>query len=107
MAAQMKYYIADEIAIDPKAQEKHLKPESVQLLAEVRAVLGNAADFSAAALEPLVHDMVTAKGIKLGAVAQPLRVALTGGTASPGIFEVIEIMGKDLVMKRLARTIGG
>ncbi|HSW64563.1 MAG TPA: glutamate--tRNA ligase [Dissulfurispiraceae bacterium] len=107
MATQMKYYIADEIAIDPKAQEKHLKSESLQLLAEIRILIEEAPDVSAAAIESLVHAMATTKGMKLGALAQPLRVALTGGTASPGIFEVIEIMGKELVMKRLAKVIGG
>lgn len=101
MAEQLKYYIADTVAIDPKAQEKHLKPDSLRLLAEVRSLIESASDASAATLEPLVHALVADKGIKLGAVAQPLRVALTGGTASPGIFEVIEIMGKDLVLKRL------
>ncbi len=51
-------------------------------------------DVSAGVVEPLVHEMAAVRGIKLGAIAQPLRVALTGGTASPGIFEVIEIMGQ-------------
>lgn len=106
MAMQMKYYIAGEILIDPKAQEKHLKPESLQLLAEIRTLLEKTADFSAATIEPMVHEMATTKGVKLGAIAQPLRVALTGGTASPGIFEVIEIMGRDLVLKRLTSVIG-
>lgn len=105
MAAQMKYYLADTVMIDPKAREKHLKPESMQILAEVRSLIGNADDVSAAVIEPLVHNLADIKGIKLGAVAQPLRVALTGGTASPGIFEVIEIMGKALVLKRLADVI--
>lgn len=107
MASQMHYYLAAEIAIDPKAREKHLTPESIQLLAEVRTMLAGLTDVSAAVVEPLVHEMAVAKGLKLGAIAQPLRVALTGGTASPGIFEVIEIMGKELVMQRLNRVIGG
>ncbi len=107
MASQMKCYIADEIAIDQKARGKHLKPESIQVLADVRTVLEHATEFSATVIEPLVNELAVAKGIKLGAVAQPLRVALTGGTASPGIFEVVEIMGKKLVMKLLAKVIGG
>ena len=107
MAAQMHYYIADEIAIDPKAREKHLKSESLEMLSAVRMMIEAAPDVSAVVIEPLIHTMATAKGLKLGALAQPLRVALTGGTASPGIFEVMEIMGKDLVMKRLAKALGG
>ena len=103
----MHFYLAADFAIDPKAREKHLTPESIQLLAEVRTMLAGLTDVSAAVVEPLVHEMAVAKGLKLGAIAQPLRVALTGGTASPGIFEVIEIMGKELVLQRLNRVIGG
>ncbi len=43
--------------------------------------------------------------IKLGKVAQPVRVALTGGTESPGIFEVMEALGKERTLKRLKRAI--
>jgi glutamyl-tRNA synthetase len=43
--------------------------------------------------------------LKLGKIAQPVRVALTGGTVSPGIFEVMDILGKDEVLKRLTNAI--
>ena len=45
------------------------------------------------------------RGIKLGKLAQPVRVALTGGTVSPGIFEVIEVMGKDKVIRRIEAAV--
>jgi glutamyl-tRNA synthetase len=45
-------------------------------------------------------------GLKLGKIAQPVRVALTGKTASPGIFEVTAILGKDKVISRLQKAIG-
>jgi glutamyl-tRNA synthetase len=44
---------------------------------------------------------MAATGLKLGKIAQPVRVALTGRTASPGIFEITEIIGKDKVLERL------
>ncbi len=43
--------------------------------------------------------------IKLGKIAQPVRVALTGGTQSPGIFEVIDVIGKEKTLKRLEKAI--
>jgi len=43
--------------------------------------------------------------IKFGKIAQPLRVALTGGTQSPGIFEVLEVMGKEKTIKRLEKAV--
>ncbi|MEE9239123.1 MAG: glutamate--tRNA ligase, partial [Thermodesulfobacteriota bacterium] len=45
------------------------------------------------------------RDLKLGKIAQPVRVALTGGTVSPGIFEVMDILGKDKVLKRLNAAI--
>ena len=45
------------------------------------------------------------RGLKLGSIAQPVRVALTGGTVSPGIFEVMEILGKDVVINRLKNAV--
>ena len=44
-------------------------------------------------------------GLKLGKIAQPVRIALTGKTASPGIFEIIEILGKDRVISRLKKAV--
>jgi glutamyl-tRNA synthetase len=49
---------------------------------------------------------VAAKGIKLGKLAQPVRVALTGGTVSPGIYDVIEVMGKEKIIKRIEAAVG-
>ena len=58
-------------------------------------------------IEKAFSSIVEKKGVKLGSLAQPARVAITGGTASPGIFEVIEIIGKDRVIRRLTKVIGG
>jgi glutamyl-tRNA synthetase len=55
----------------------------------------------AAALERLFHDAAESRGLGLGKVAQPVRVALTGGTASPGIYDVIAILGREEALRRL------
>jgi glutamyl-tRNA synthetase len=55
-----------------------------------------------AALEAQVRDFAVTKGVKLGAVAQPLRAALTGSLASPGIFEVMAVLGRDESLGRIA-----
>jgi len=52
-------------------------------------------------LEQVVEEL----GLKFGKIAQPMRVALTGGTVSPGIGEVVEILGKEKVLKRLQKAI--
>jgi glutamyl-tRNA synthetase len=107
LAHSMTYYLADEIVMDQKAKDKFMKPESLKLLAELRAELANAEVFSVSEIEKAFAAVVEKNGVKLGALAQPARVAITGGTASPGIYEVFEIVGKDRVLNRLDKAIGG
>src|SRR5262249_50938830 len=83
-------------------------PDAAKLLtAEARVLLGDfasgltAADWQAPALEVQLRQFAAAKAVKLGAVAQPLRAALTGSTASPGIFEVMEVLGRDETLGRI------
>jgi Glutamyl- and glutaminyl-tRNA synthetases len=56
-------------------------------------------------IEKIFMDIVNEKGLKLGQVAQPVRVVITGSTVSPGIYEVLEIVGKEKAIKRLRRVI--
>ncbi len=107
LAQSMKYYLVEEVQIDQKAREKVLKPEAVNLLADLKDALAAITEFGAPEIEQAFASVVEKKGIKLGSLAQPARVAVTGGTASPGIFEVFEIVGKDRVLKRLDKVIGG
>jgi len=107
LANSLRYYILDYVEIDPKAKEKFLKPENIKYLSELKELLSGLADFTAAEIEKVFHSFAEKHEIKLGAIAQPVRVAITGGTASPGLFEVLEIVGKDKVLKRLAKVIEG
>jgi len=59
------------------------------------------AEWTAAALEAAARVFVEAEGGKLGDVAQPLRAALTGAAVSPGVFEVLEVLGRDEAMARI------
>jgi glutamyl-tRNA synthetase len=70
-------------------------------LARLAPRLAAAADWSQGALEAAVRGFAEAEGAKLGAVAQPLRAALTGSTVSPGIFEVMEVLGREEVLGRI------
>ncbi len=107
LANSLKYYILEYVEIDPKAKEKFLKPENIKNLSELHEILTRLTDFTAAEIEKVFHSFAEKHGIKLGAIAQPVRVAITGGTASPGLFEVLEIVGKDKVLKRLSKVIEG
>ena len=101
LAEKALFYVAPR-PIKPAAEAaKLLTPDARALLGELKEAIGTA-EWSTATLESGLRDFVAAKGIKLGAVAQPLRAALTGSTASPGIFEVMEVLGRDETLGRLA-----
>ena len=107
LANSLRYYILEYVEIDPKAKEKFLKPENIKYIFEFKKLLSGLSDFTAAEIEKVFHSFAEKHEIKLGIIAQPVRVAITGGTASPGLFEVIEIVGKEKVLKRLSKVIEG
>jgi glutamyl-tRNA synthetase len=105
LAASLRYYIAEEVEYNEKAKAKFLNDKSLPYLLELRENLVPLTDFSAPELEMVFKTIVEKHGIKLGNLAQPVRVAITGGTESPGIFEVLEIVGKEKTLKRLEKAI--
>ncbi len=94
------YVLPRPIAYDAKAVEQ-LDVLSVASLAVVRDALSNLSAWVRSELETAVQDYAVATETKLGKIAQPLRAAVTGKTVSPGIFEVLEILGKEEVLGRL------
>jgi glutamyl-tRNA synthetase len=94
-------YVTRPLAIAPDAAA-HLTPESRGLLAEFTGLLGGLGDWSVPAIDAMARVFAESKGLKLGKLAQPLRAALTGRTISPGIFEVMILIGRDETLARLA-----
>ena len=103
MADMAGYFFSDGVTVDEKAAQKHLGAESRAVLEEVRAVVGGMgdADWSTAALDEAVKQVAEKLKVGMGKVAQPVRVAVTGGTASPGIGETLELVGKEQTLKRI------
>jgi glutamyl-tRNA synthetase len=99
-------FLLEEITMDDKARIKHLTPDVAPLLSELINRLKPIERFTHDELEKVFNALVAEKGIKLGKLAQPVRVALTGGTVSPGIFEVLEVMGKEKAIKRIEAAVG-
>jgi glutamyl/glutaminyl-tRNA synthetase len=101
-AVTSRPFLAEEIEYDPEAVKKHLsRPEAPELLAALRDRLASVEPFTAAALEVAVRELAEARGLKAGVLIHPLRVAATGQAVSPGIFEVVELVGKERTLKRL------
>jgi glutamyl-tRNA synthetase len=89
------------LAMEPKAQAV-LTPETRVLIGKLRTALEAVTDWTAANAEAATRAFAEEAGIKLGGVAQPLRVALTGKTTSPGIFDVLAVLGRQECLDRLA-----
>ena len=83
-----------------------LEGEARSLLVQIHAALDGVASWNTEALETAVREVAETAGVKLGAVAQPLRVALTGRRTSPGIFDVLELLGRDESLGRIADQMG-
>lgn len=101
MAESGAFYFKEKVEYDPKAAEKFLTPDNAELFALVIERLGPIETFAHKPLEEAFNAILAEKDLKLGKIAQPVRVALTGGTVSPGIFEMMEAFGKGTVIARL------
>jgi glutamyl-tRNA synthetase len=100
------YFLEDDLAFDDKAVDKHLRKASPEVLGELRAGLDELATWEEETIEGAFQAILEKHDLKLGKLAQPVRVALTGGSVSPGIFETAAVLGKDRVLRRLDRAIG-
>jgi glutamyl-tRNA synthetase len=89
------------IPLDEKATDL-LTPSATALLAELLRHLETVEPWTAETLEGAVRSFAERSGVKLGAVAQPLRAAVTGRTTSPGIFDVLAVLGKEDSLARLS-----
>jgi glutamyl-tRNA synthetase len=94
-------YAERPIAIDQKAKPL-LGPQACAIIAELLPDLSKVEPWTAEVIESVVRAFVERKDLKLGAVAQPLRAALTGRPTSPGIFDVLQVLGKPESLARLA-----
>lgn len=105
IADTIGYFYAEEIEYDEKAANKFLTPEILPVLQDITDRLSQLSDFNMDEMHKIFDQVMEERELKLGKIAQPVRVALTGGTVSPGIFEVMDILGKDEVLRRLNAAI--
>ena len=93
-------YAVRPIQVDSAATEQ-LTADARTMLAGAKTVLDELSDWSVPAIDGAIRAFAEGRGLKLGKVAQPLRAALTGRTVSPGIFEVMVLIGKDESLARI------
>ena len=98
------YYFAP-LAYDAAAVDKWLKNGGFDVLRELKGELKNAPDFGKERIETLLKSIAERRKLKLGNVAQPLRVAVTGTAQSPPIHDVLDLLGRDVVLERIDRAL--
>ena len=98
---QAHFFLAEDIRIDEKAAAKFLTPEISAALRALIQKLAVIEDFNGEAIERAFTSVLEELGLSLAALAQPVRVALTGSSVSPGIHEVISVLGKQRTLQRL------
>lgn len=104
MAGKSRVYYEDEISYADDAS-KHLNTETAPILKNLLEKFIILQDWNEPALHEIIHQVATELNIKLGKVAQPLRVALTGGTFSPPIDVTLKLVGKKRTLQRLEKAI--
>jgi glutamyl-tRNA synthetase len=106
MAEMAEFYFRDDFSYDEKGSRKFLRPELSTFLVSLLEEFRGSEDFDEANLERRFRRLTEQQGLKLNQAAQGVRVALTGKTVSPGLFEVMEGIGRERVIKRLERALG-
>ena len=103
MVDWVRPYFGDSVLLEEEAAKKFLTPAVAPVLGKLLARFEALPSFSKQVWEESFKKFVEEEGIKMGQIAQPVRVALTGRTASPGLFEVMEVLGRDRTLLRLRR----
>jgi glutamyl-tRNA synthetase len=104
MALNSLFFFRAPATYEEKAVRKHVTAEVPALLAEAAAALGSLENWTAIAIHEVISGVAAARGIALGKLAQPIRLAVCGGTVSPPIDATLAILGKGEALSRLARA---
>jgi glutamyl-tRNA synthetase len=104
MAEASRFFFEAPVTYEEKAARKHLTPESAPVLEQAERALSGLADWNAQAIHSAIQVLADAGGIGLGKVAQPIRVAVSGGSVSPPIDQTLAILGRKETMDRLQRA---
>jgi glutamyl-tRNA synthetase len=98
-----KFFFSDAIEYDEAAVAKHLRSDGMgDHLSAIAAAFAALPDFDAASLEQQVRTLADVRGVKAGVLIHAVRVAMTGKTVSPGLFEILALLGRERVAQRLA-----
>jgi glutamyl-tRNA synthetase len=106
MASSSLFFFREPV-MDEKAVAKHLGTEAKAVLSELRGTFEGMGEWTAPVLHAALQTFAETRSLGLGKVAQPLRVAVTGGTVSPPIDATLAVLGRERVLSRLDRALAG
>ncbi|HUB99564.1 MAG TPA: glutamate--tRNA ligase [Solirubrobacterales bacterium] len=98
-------FLFEEPVEDEKAWEKVMKEDSAELLAAAAGALEAVEPFEPEPIEAALAPLLDRYGVKPGRLYQPIRVAITGTSISPGIFESLAVLGREMALERISRAI--
>jgi glutamyl-tRNA synthetase len=105
MATNSLYFFRDFISFDEKAAKKSLTTESASAIQEVMALIATVQPWSSDKIHNAIVEMAARHSVPLGKIAQPIRVAVSGGSVSPPIDATLALLGRERVLERLARAV--
>ncbi len=105
MAENAVFYFQGTISYQEDAASKFLTTDSLEIINMLIALLEPLESFDEKDFENIFVKIMEQTGLKLGKIAQPVRVALTGKTISPGVFEILNVLGKEKSIERLKRAV--
>jgi glutamyl-tRNA synthetase len=101
LAAYAGFYFKDEISLDVEAAKKGFSADDKARLQKLHEAFGRLTAFNAASCEAALKAVALELGVKAGALVHPLRLACTGSSAGPSLYHLLEVLGKDRVMRRV------
>jgi glutamyl-tRNA synthetase len=105
LVSSCRYCYEDFTEYEPKAAKKHLRPVAAEGLAQLKQRLAVLQSWDNDALQQVVDDLAAELQVNMGKIAQPLRVAVTGGSSSPGISDTLRLIGQERVIKRIDQAL--
>jgi glutamyl-tRNA synthetase len=99
------FYFVEEVDCDREAAAKEFTPENRERLKQLREVFAGLTAFDAATLENSLKETAKQLGVKAGVLVHPTRLACTGRTAGPSLYHLLEVLGKERVLRRLDRVL--
>jgi glutamyl-tRNA synthetase len=99
------YLFADPTSYDEEAKKKNWKPETGGWLKDLLPLLSGAEGFTAGTLEAIVKERAAGLGVGAGKIIHPLRLAVSGTSKGPGLFEMMELLGRDACVRRIERAL--